>query len=180
MRDFKRLQKDPPVGIQAAPLDNNVMAWQAVIFGPDDTPWEGGTFKLLLEFTEDYPNKPPAVKFLSKLFHPNVSKLYRNPPFAPPSWLQNFRIQVYNDGKICLDILQNQWSPIYDISAILTSIQSLLSDPNPASPANAEASQLYDRDRREYNKRVREIVEQSWVDESAKDAVEPAEEEAAV
>lgn len=75
MRDFKRLQKDPPVGIQAAPLDNNVMAWQAVIFGPDDTPWEGGTFKLLLEFTEDYPNKPPAVRFLSKLFHPNVSTL---------------------------------------------------------------------------------------------------------
>jgi ubiquitin-protein ligase len=75
MRDFKRLQKDPPVGIQAAPLDNNVMAWQAVILGPDDTPWEGGTFKLLLEFTEDYPNKPPAVRFLSKLFHPNVRKL---------------------------------------------------------------------------------------------------------
>jgi ubiquitin-conjugating enzyme E2 A len=68
-----------------------------------------------------------------------------------------------------LDILQNQWSPIYDISAILTSIQSLLSDPNPASPANAEASQLYDRDRREYNKRVREVVEQSWVDDSAKE-----------
>lgn len=82
----------------------------------------------------------------------------------------NCGVQVYNDGKICLDILQNQWSPIYDISAILTSIQSLLSDPNPASPANAEASQLYDRDRREYNKRVREVVEASWIDESAKES----------
>ena len=88
------------IGIQAAPLDNNVMAWQAVIFGPDDTPWEGGTFKLLMEFTEEYPNKPPAVRFLSHIFHPNV----------------------YGDGKICLDILQNQWSPIYDIAAILTSL----------------------------------------------------------
>jgi ubiquitin-conjugating enzyme E2 A len=134
MRDFKRLQNDPPQGVQAAPLDNNVMAWQAVIFGPDDTPWEGGTFKLLLEFTEDYPNKPPVVRllhsllillsyiililfyrFISKIFHPNV----------------------YADGKICLDILQNQWSPIYDIAAILTSIQSLLSDPNPASPGSS-------------------------------------------
>eukprot|EP01039_Chlorochromonas_danica_P008256 gene8256-9105_t len=145
LRDFKRLQKDPPSGIQAAPLDNNVMTWQAVIIGPDETPWEGGTFRLQLDFTEDYPNKPPAVKFLSKLFHPNV----------------------YNDGKICLDILQNQWSPIYDISAILTSIQSLLSDPNPASPANAEASQLYERDRREYNQRVRQVVEESWMENSA-------------
>ena len=102
-------------------MDNNIMAWQAVIFGPDDTPWEGGTFKLFLEFTEDYPNKAPSVKFLTKMFHPNI----------------------YNDGQICLDILQNQWSPIYDISAILTSIQSLLCDPNPASPANSEASRLY-------------------------------------
>ena len=44
-------------------------------------------------------------------------------------------------------------------------VQSLLSDPNPASPANAEASQLYERDRREYNKRVRVVVEASWMDE---------------
>lgn len=107
----------------------------------------GGTFKLLLEFTEDYPNKPPAVKFISKIFHPNV----------------------YADGKICLDILQSQWSPIYDIAAILTSIQSLLSDPNPASPANAEAAQLYDRDRHEYNQRVRAIVEESWQDDDDDD-----------
>ena len=78
------------------------------------------------------------MKFITKIFHPNV----------------------YNDGKICLDILQNQWSPIYDISAILTSIQiflfimwSLLCDPNPNSPANAEAAKLYQENRREYIKR---------------------------
>ena len=139
-----RLQNDPPSGVTGAPMDTNIMLWQAVIFGPDDTPWEGGTFKLVLEFTEDYPNKAPQVRFLTKMFHPNI----------------------YNDGQICLDILQNQWSPIYDISAILTSIQSLLCDPNPASPANSEASRLYSENRREYNRRVREIVEQSWQDES--------------
>ena len=83
------------------------------------------------------------MRFATRVFHPNV----------------------YNDGQICLDILQNQWSPIYDISAILTSIQSLLSDPNPASPANSEASRLYSEHRREYDRRVREVVEQSWQDE---------------
>ena len=142
MRDFRRLQNDPRNGVDGAPMDNNIMAWQAVIFGPDDTPWEGGTFQLLMEFTEDYPNKPPAVKFVTKMFHPNI----------------------YADGKICLDILGAQWSPIYDVAAVLTSIQSLLSDPNPQSPANAEASQLFERDRREYNRRVRDIVEQSWME----------------
>ena len=96
MRDFKRLQTDPPEGISGAPCENNIMMWHAVIFGyvharcalvasgsaprltpprslasPDDTAWEGGTFKLQLEFSEDYPNKAPKVKFLSKMFHPN-------------------------------------------------------------------------------------------------------------
>lgn len=145
VRDFKRLQSDPPSGVTAAPHDSNILVWQAVIFGPDETPWEGGTFKLELTFTEDYPNKAPAVRFTTRIFHPNI----------------------YNDGQICLDILQNQWSPIYDISAVLTSIQSLLSDPNPASPANSEASRLYSENRREYNRRVREVVEQSWKDVDA-------------
>ena len=108
---------------------------------PEETAWEDGTFKLHLEFTEEYPNKAPTVKFLTKMFHPNI----------------------YADGSICLDILQNQWSPIYDISAILTSIQSLLCDPNPASPANSEAARLYQENRREYERKVKEIVEQSWV-----------------
>lgn len=72
LRDFRRLQGDPPSGVTGAPMDTNIMLWQAVIFGPDDTPWEGGTFKLVLEFTEDYPNKAPSVRFLTKMFHPNI------------------------------------------------------------------------------------------------------------
>ena len=72
-------------------------------------------FKLTIEFTEEYPNKPPKVKFVFKMFHPNV----------------------YADGGICLDILQNRWSPTHDVSAILTSIKSLLYEPNPNSPLNS-------------------------------------------
>ena len=93
-----------------------------------------------MDFTEEYPNKPPKVKFATRLFHPNV----------------------YADGNICLDILQNQWSPIYDVSAVLTSIQSLLCDPNPNSPANSEAAQLLQSNKREYERRVRQAVENSW------------------
>ena len=130
------------MGVQGAPSDNNIMVWDAVIYGPADTPFEDGTFKLQIEFSEEYPNKPPKVKFLSKMFHPNV----------------------YNDGSICLDILQNRWSPTYDVSSILTSIQSLLDEPNPNSPANAEAAQLFQENRREYERRVQDIVEKSWMD----------------
>merc|ERR1719211_414287 len=147
MRDYTRLQNDPPHGLTASPLESNIMEWNAAIFGPDDTPWEGGTFKLKLTFTEEYPNKPPAVVFQTKMFHPNI----------------------YNNGSICLDILQHNWSPIYDIAAILTSIQSLLTDPNPNSPANVEAAKLYQENRREYEKRVAQIVEQSWDDDDDSD-----------
>jgi ubiquitin-conjugating enzyme E2 A len=73
----------------------------AVIIGPADTPFEDGTFRLVMHFEEAYPNKPPGVKFISQMFHPNV----------------------YGTGELCLDILQNRWSPTYDVAAILTSIQ---------------------------------------------------------
>lgn len=142
IRDFKRLSSDPPAGISGAPCADNIMVWNAVIFGPADTPFEDGTFKLVLTFEESYPNKPPHVKFLSRMFHPNV----------------------YNTGELCLDILQNRWSPTYDVAAILTSIQSLLHDPNPNSPANAEAAGLYRDNMKEYIRRVKLTVEESWLD----------------
>ena len=45
------------------------------------------------------------------------------------------------------------------------SFQSLLHDPNPNSPANNEAAQLYRENRREYEKKVAAIVQASWNDE---------------
>ena len=137
MGDFKRLEENPPYGVSGVPCENDIMLWYAVIFGPEDTPFEDGTFELILEFSEDYPHKPPVVKFLSEMFHPNIDA----------------------GGAICLDILQNRWSPSYDVSAILISIQSLLNDPNPNSPANTEAAQLFKENRRQYEKRVKECVE---------------------
>lgn len=75
-----------------------------------------------------------------------------------------FHPNVYANGELCLDILQNRWSPTYDVAAILTSIQSLLHDPNPNSPANAEAAQLYRENMKEYVRRVKVTVEESWLD----------------
>jgi ubiquitin-protein ligase len=74
MRDFKQMMNDKSdTGVSAAPVDANIFQWQAIMFGPSDTEWEGGTFQLLMDFTEEYPNKPPSVKFVTKMFHPNVS-----------------------------------------------------------------------------------------------------------
>ena len=153
------------------------MRWNAVILGPENSPWDGGTFKLVLEFSEDYPNKAPVVKFVSKMFHPNskyysdfTSSNYFFPDVGGKLGLTFFPFfffffffffLVYADGSICLDILQNNWSPIYDVAAILTSIQSLLTDPNPNSPANSEAARLFTENREEYTRQVKLSVGRS-------------------
>jgi ubiquitin-conjugating enzyme E2 A len=136
MKDFQRFSRDPPPGCYGAPYTDNMLEWVAIIFGPNDTVWEGACLRLSLSFPPTYPNHPPTVKFITPMFHPNV----------------------YRSGDICLDILQNNWSPVYSVSSVLTSIQSLLTDPNPDSPANPESAQLYTRDRREYDRRVRDCV----------------------
>jgi len=139
LRDFKKIENEKSFGIHAAPFEDDILKWNAVIFGPDGTEWENGIFKLTMQFSDNYPQQAPDVKFETQMFHPNI----------------------YKNGKICLDILSNNWSPAYDISSILTSIQSLLTDPNIASPANAEAAKLFKENRPEYLKRVKQCVKES-------------------
>ena len=140
LSDVREMQASPPEGCSAAPLsESNLLLWNASIIGPEDSPWEGGIFSLRLQFPESYPNKPPRVRFTSVMFHPNV----------------------YSDGTLCLDLLQDNWKPIYTVASILTAIQSLLTDPNPNSPANPEAARLYVENPKEYKRRVRRNAQQS-------------------
>ena len=76
IRDLRSLKGDQHVSVISSPLEDNMFLWKAVIFGPEDTPWEGGTFRLTLEFTNEYPTKPPVVKFVTKIFHPNGTSLH--------------------------------------------------------------------------------------------------------
>lgn len=80
-------------------------------------------------------------KFVPPLFHPNV----------------------YPSGTVCLSILNEEeaWKPAITVKQILLGIQDLLNDPNPESPAQAEAYNLFKRDRAEYEKRVRRTVREN-------------------
>ncbi|KAL6076893.1 E2 ubiquitin-conjugating enzyme, variant 2 [Balamuthia mandrillaris] len=155
MSDLKAVQDE---GMNAGPIDDkNMFLWQATLFGPYETAWEGGIFNLTLKFSPDYPQKPPKVRFTSPIYHPNGTLCSLFLPFRSLSFAfffsplcfsfsflnmylmwYFFRLThiVYSDGSLCLDIIQNKWTPIYDVAAVLTSITSLLSDPNPDSPAN--------------------------------------------
>lgn len=117
--------------ISAFPEEDNIFCWKGTITGSKDTVFEGTEYKLSLSFPNDYPFKPPKVKFETACFHPNVDV----------------------HGNICLDILQDKWSSAYDVRTILLSIQSLLGEPNISSPLNTQAASLWG-DQIEYRKMV--------------------------
>jgi ubiquitin-protein ligase len=135
--ELKNSQENPIPGVHLAPSSENLREWTATINGPVDTPYEGGAFQLRIDIPEGYPFKPPKVCFLTRIFHPNI----------------------YTNGKICLDILTaEKWTPLFTLVSILQSLQSLLNDPNPDSPANCDAGKLYRNDRFAYNEKVRSDV----------------------
>ncbi len=134
-RELAKLKEENIEGVNIIPTEN-ILIWEADIEGPVGTPFEEGIFRLSLKFSNDYPLVPPSVKFITDIYHPNV----------------------YKDGKICVDILQSEWSPGQNISSILISIRSLLIDPNPNSPANRDAAVIFLRNRNEYDKRVKERI----------------------
>jgi ubiquitin-conjugating enzyme E2 D/E len=122
------LKSDPPSNCSAGPIGNDIYQWEAVILGPEDSPYTGGVFKLRIQFPVDYPFKPPHIQFLTKIYHPNIN----------------------SSGMICLDILKGQWSPALTISKVLLSICSLLTDPNPKDPFVPEIAHIYMEKREEY------------------------------
>lgn len=137
-REFTDIQKDPPPNCTAGPVkDDDLFKWEAMIFGPSDTPYAGGCFKLLINFGTDYPFKPPIVQFVTKVYHPNINAA----------------------GGICLDILKTQWSPALTISKVLLSICSLLAEPNPSDPLMPDIAHQYTYNRTKYDDIAREYTE---------------------
>ncbi|KAF7699574.1 Ubiquitin-conjugating enzyme E2 D2B [Cucumispora dikerogammari] len=143
IRDLNAGKEEVP--FFAEPINpNDITVWRAVLFGPAGTPYEGGTFYLVINIPSGYPFDPPKFQFKTRIFHCNI-----------------------NDGEICLDILKGNWSAALSISKVLLSISSLLSDPNPASPLNSYAGELYAKDRKAYNAKALE-----WTKAYAKDQQE--------
>ena len=105
------MENDPPANCSAGPVGDDLFKWRGTIMGPSDSPYDGGIFFLEINFPQDYPFKPPKVKFETKMYHCNVN----------------------DKGWICLDILKDNWSPALTVAKVLLSIGSLLNDPNPGT-----------------------------------------------
>ena len=137
---YKDLQKNPPPLCFAEPKnpDENMAHWIGYIDGPENTPYDGGRFHLTIDFPFDYPFRAPDIRFVTPVYHPNVSL----------------------DGEICLDLLHTQWSPVLGIRHLLISLCSLLTDPNSEHGLNKDALALYRSDPTNYDEVAREWTKQ--------------------
>ncbi|SHO77767.1 Ubiquitin conjugating enzyme [Malassezia sympodialis ATCC 42132] len=150
--EYKQLTSDPNTLFPAVgPIsEDNYLEWEALLPGPDDTPFEGGVFSARLSFPPTYPLEPPKMRFDPPIFHPNV----------------------YPDGTVCISILHaagddpnmyesssERWSPVQSIEKILLSVLSMLAEPNVESGANIDACKLYRDDRAAYEQTIRDQVQ---------------------
>ncbi|OBA14534.1 uncharacterized protein OGAPODRAFT_83516 [Ogataea polymorpha] len=137
IRETERLVSDPVPGITAVPHEGNLRYFNVTIDGPSGSPYEGGKFKLELFLPDDYPMLAPKVRFLTKIYHPNIDRL----------------------GRICLDVLKANWSPALQVRTILLSIQALLSSPNPDDPLANEVAEEWKNNEQNAIKTAREWTE---------------------
>lgn len=121
INEMKNMVNEPIQDITVIQNTENFREFFITMIGPKDTPYENGKFKLEMYLNENYPMEAPKIRFLTKIYHPNVDKL----------------------GRICLDILKDKWSPAIQIRSLLLSLQSLLSDPNYSDPLDASIGQHF-------------------------------------
>ncbi|XP_063115404.1 ubiquitin-conjugating enzyme E2 U isoform X4 [Cavia porcellus] len=126
-RDFRELREKGLEGISAFPMSEDMMKWKADIEGLQNSIWQGLAFDVEINFTPDYNLVPPAVRFVTIPFHPNVDP---------------------DTGEPCIDFLNNsdEWDPTYTLSSILLALQAMLSNPVMENPVNLEAAQMLNED----------------------------------
>ncbi|KAG6458539.1 ubiquitin-conjugating enzyme E2-22 kDa isoform X2 [Manduca sexta] len=124
-REFKEIMKSEEVAggaIRLQLVNDNWTELKGEIAGPSDTPYEGGTFVLEIKVPETYPFNPPKIRFVTKIWHPNVSSV---------------------TGAICLDILKDQWAAALTLRTVLLSLQALLSAAEPNDPQDAVVAKQF-------------------------------------
>ena len=121
LKEIKEAARDADATIRLAPDGENLLRWSATLKGPEETPFETGTFVVRFSLPESYPLAPPRAAFETKIFHPNVH---------------------WKTGEICLDILKDAWSPAWTLHSVCRAVLALLCNPEPDSPLNCDAGNM--------------------------------------
>ncbi|KAL7560649.1 hypothetical protein ACA910_001333 [Epithemia clementina (nom. ined.)] len=151
MKELKEVGKNDTSGVQAKVInDGDIRHLRGTIQGPEGTPYEGGIFEIDIIIPKQYPFEPPKMKFMTKIWHPNISS---------------------QTGAICLDILKDNWSPALTIKTALLSLQALLCSAEPGDPQDAEVAKMYTANRGEFERTAKFWTESYAKPSSKEDAI---------
>ncbi|KAK1215366.1 Ubiquitin-conjugating enzyme E2 1 [Marasmius sp. AFHP31] len=133
-KEISDCKNDKSSNITLELIDNSPFHLKGSFPGPEETPYEGGKFEVDIVIPDAYPFQPVKMKFITKVYHPNVSSA---------------------SGAICLDILKDAWSPVLTLKSTLISLQSLLCSPEPNDPQDAEVAKHYTTSKASFDETAR-------------------------
>eukprot|EP00904_Undaria_pinnatifida_P012782 jgi/Undpi1/8634/HiC_scaffold_25.g11099.m1 len=152
-KELKMLTEEPPPGVCAWPVDDCITHIQAQIQGPEDTPYERGTFLVDLQIPERYPFEPPKARFVTPIYHPNID----------------------SEGRICLDTLKmrptGSWAPSMNVPTLLTTIRLLMAHPNGDDGLMPDITELFLKNPSRFADVARAHVEQHARQDSSSGAM---------
>jgi len=103
-----------------------------VYITPQDGYWKGAKYEFSFQIPEHYPHSPPKIHCKTQIYHPNIDL----------------------EGKVCLNILREKWTPVLDLSQVIFGLIHIFIEPNPKDPLNHEAAELLRRDPEQFSRLV--------------------------
>mmetsp|Transcript_146247 Transcript_146247/g.280485 ORF Transcript_146247/g.280485 Transcript_146247/m.280485 type:complete len:151 (+) Transcript_146247:72-524(+) len=136
-KEHADLMANPPANCTAGPLGDMDGEWEAIIVGPEESPYAGGIFNMVIAFPEDYPSQPPKCFFRTKIYHCNVHA---------------------NGSPMSKDLLisKENWKPEVTVSQVLSDLHDFLKGADPHNAVQPEIAQLLLKDPAKYDATARE------------------------
>jgi ubiquitin-protein ligase len=114
--------------------EDDLFNWEAILKGPEGSPYEGGRFQLAVEIPSEYPFKAPIIKYITKIYHPSIKK---------------------DDGSICGEVF-SEWKPSIKIMDVLKDLLQMMGAPDSKSPLEPEIGRQLQENPAEFNKTAKE------------------------
>jgi ubiquitin-protein ligase len=95
------------------PSETDITTWHVTIIGAKNTPYSNGKFNIQFQFPEEYPFRPPFIRYLTQIYHPNVKS---------------------DTGEICASLINDEWGPTLNVRTCIDIVKNMMKDPSSDNP----------------------------------------------
>lgn len=119
--------------------DDDMFIWNGILC-PTNPPYNKGAFRIQIIFPKQYPFKPPVIRFLTKIYHPNIDE----------------------QGAVCLNIINTDvWKPATRVSNVVEALIKLIDEPEPDHPLRTDLAELFIKDRKRFLRNAEDFIRKS-------------------